>query len=456
MTRSKAFAFVLVTIIILAGCDPTAKARIDCPPGTESVKVAIQDGIQMYCHRIGGRTLEGPIVEWYNNGQVKSVGYLTNGKMEGIRVWWHENGKDKELTQYKNDKFEGHSETWYENGQKQGDGKFRNGKMEGLWNFWYENGQKNIKGSFKDGKQEGFFTIWHENGQKMEEGEYKDGKKEGHWTFWHENGQKKAEGEHKDGKREGLRTYWYKNGQKKDKGNFKNGEKEGLWTTWDENGDKINEGFWKNESSPKDFTKSFVKDVPMIEDEEEEEDGLEAIPQIAANKSTSSKQALGLKKGTFFIQHLAGVNFREGPSIDSKIKSELIPGTQVKVIASEESKSDPGSYYYSVKVKGEIGYVYAGDSDDWLAEKYSPPVKKFVGEYYYLSSSTGANLREGPGANFPIKEKLNKGVRLKVLDKERSKTDSSYYYYEIKTDSNTQGWIYAGDYDEWLLESSPL
>ena len=95
-----------------------------------------------------------PVIETYNDGNIKSITYHKKTR-NGIE-------KVKE-------------EGYYKNGQKKSEGVIKNGDSTGVWISWYENGQKSSKVTFKDGKQNGLVTAWHENGQIKYEGTFKDG-----------------------------------------------------------------------------------------------------------------------------------------------------------------------------------------------------------------------------------------------------------------------------------------
>ena len=88
----------------------------------------------------------------------------------------HDNGRIKSLIQVKEGKMSGLINAWYENGQKKAEGTFKDGKPDGLLIGWYKNGQKKGEGNNKNGKPDGVVTIWYENGQKMEERKYAKGK----------------------------------------------------------------------------------------------------------------------------------------------------------------------------------------------------------------------------------------------------------------------------------------
>lgn len=115
-----------------------------------------------------------------------------------------------------------------DNGQVKFLVKVKDGKQDGLTTYWYENGQKIREENWKDGKQDGLWTKWHENGQKEYEKNYRDGKLDGFQTHWYENGQKKGEGKVKDGKLIEA-VHWKPNGEKCPVTNVKDGNGVMVW-----------------------------------------------------------------------------------------------------------------------------------------------------------------------------------------------------------------------------------
>ena len=79
---------------------------------------------------------------------------------------------------------------YYENGQKKIEGHYKNGEQDGLWTQWYENGQKKSEVNFTNNLQQGLWTMWHENGQKKEEGHFINGSPDGLCTMWDKDGNK--------------------------------------------------------------------------------------------------------------------------------------------------------------------------------------------------------------------------------------------------------------------------
>jgi len=130
-----------------------------------------------------------PVIETYNDGNIKSITYhkkIQNG-IERVK-----------------------EEGYYDNGKKSYEGTLKHGKQDGLITSWYENGQIKYEGTFKDGERDGKWIEWEENGKNIQ--------------FIYNNGKKKSEETYKNDKKDGLVTYWYENGKKSYEGTFKDGE----------------------------------------------------------------------------------------------------------------------------------------------------------------------------------------------------------------------------------------
>ena len=70
--------------------------------------------------------------------------------------------------------------SYYENGQLRERANFKDGKEEGFWEEYYENGQLKSKVNYQEGKKVGFWEEYYENGQLKKKVNNKDGKEEGY------------------------------------------------------------------------------------------------------------------------------------------------------------------------------------------------------------------------------------------------------------------------------------
>jgi len=126
-----------------------------------------------------GDNRDGLWIEWYENGQKKSLVNYSDGKLNGDSLSWYDDGREAYTGSFKNDKKDGIHTAWYKNRQTRSLATFHNGIQFGNYNEWFENGQKKVEGFYKNGNLDGKFTTWNQNGMKLSEVIYADGKIEG-------------------------------------------------------------------------------------------------------------------------------------------------------------------------------------------------------------------------------------------------------------------------------------
>ena len=194
------------------------------------------------------------------------------------------------------------------------------------------------------------------------------------------------------------------------------------------------------------------------------------VPQalnIPMNKSTSIEKSeqdqtkIDLEKPlskkprneTYYITNKGGTNLRDKPGIKSKIIILLPYRTSLKILDEGQSLTELDHKYYQVQtINSKIGWVYAGDKDDWLSTTEPQPVApKEIGKSYAVLSPNGVNLRSDPSNNSQKIGKLEAGDIVIILDKQNSLTDSNYLYYKVRAIDGSEGWAYAGDNDEWFV-----
>ena len=81
----------------------------------------------------------GPMRNWYGNGQLQSEGNLVNGRVEGVKREWHENGALAREIPYKNGRINGLVRQWNPEGILLGTCQLQNGL--GHWREWYDDGR---------------------------------------------------------------------------------------------------------------------------------------------------------------------------------------------------------------------------------------------------------------------------------------------------------------------------
>ena len=97
--------------------------------------------------------LTAKVERYHENGQLKVLYTVINGKREGLHQLWYENGQLNFEFANVNGKQEGLGQWWHENGQLRDEVTYVNGKLEGLGQRWYENGEANAGDCYKAGEK---------------------------------------------------------------------------------------------------------------------------------------------------------------------------------------------------------------------------------------------------------------------------------------------------------------
>ncbi len=167
----------------------------------------VQLGTVFY-HKNKKRPFTGEALEFYSDGQQRTLMTFEKGLLKGKMI------------------------NWFANGTKEVEGEIVGGLKEGVWRAWYENGQLAKEGHFVAGKEEGLFKWWYENGNVMKQGIFEAGEKRGNWEWFYENGGQKKAGILVGEKYDGGWKEWYDNGQLRMEGVYLQGEKVGEWLWW--------------------------------------------------------------------------------------------------------------------------------------------------------------------------------------------------------------------------------
>ncbi len=168
----KGLLSILYLSWLLMGCQ---KPDLEDPEVFEKIASQAINPSRLEAKRLKGLLVlcipetEDPYSGWvrenYDNGQLKRLGYLNDGRKEGLWTSWHENGEKKKEIRYNKDVAHGTATEWYANGQKKGVGQIKDGEMDGPWEEWYENGWKSKVQNCDFGKLISA-TAWKPNGEK--------------------------------------------------------------------------------------------------------------------------------------------------------------------------------------------------------------------------------------------------------------------------------------------------
>ncbi len=211
--------------------------------------------------------LQGTYTEYYFSGGVKVKGEYANGNPVGSWDYFYENQKKKialvfkdSIVQYKTSYFEDGSlksvgwlkngiqdSSWifyYEKGIKKSEGSFKNGQKEGAWSYFSEDGRNKASGFFIEGK--GTYREYFDNGVVKSEGTINKEWSEGVWKYYYPSGQLKAVGLEIAGSRNGAWVFYHENGTISSQGEYLNGKEVGEWNYFYENGNLSSEGKFDN------------------------------------------------------------------------------------------------------------------------------------------------------------------------------------------------------------------
>jgi len=133
----------------------------------------------------------GPFVEYYFNGHLKSVGTYTDNQKSGEWKSYFPSGAVKSSGEYNEGNKEGVWSYFFVSGQVQKTGEYRNNKLFGDWvNYYNKGGIKWGRVYNEEGKQEGESEFYFRNGQLDKKGIFSNGKKSGDWEYYFETGER--------------------------------------------------------------------------------------------------------------------------------------------------------------------------------------------------------------------------------------------------------------------------
>lgn len=122
------------------------------------------------------------IKEYYKSGAISMSGQALTENVEnpsGEFINYYENGNKKSITNYLKGRLIGNEELWYENGTKESESEYfesedRFSTMPKLKNYWLENGKQTVVNGNR--------TYEKTSKDGSEKGTYKNGLREGSWT----------------------------------------------------------------------------------------------------------------------------------------------------------------------------------------------------------------------------------------------------------------------------------
>lgn len=152
-------------------------------------------------------------VQYFENGNKKSVFRKKGEQFHGESIWYHDNGKPSLKANYKDGTLHGKSINYYYNGEKEVEVNYENGIRQGESMKWFNNGKLKEEMFFVNDTLHGEYKVYYKDGQIQVSGAFDHGLFDGQWVWWNQIGLKVGEALYKDGS--GVQKSWYINGREK-------------------------------------------------------------------------------------------------------------------------------------------------------------------------------------------------------------------------------------------------
>ena len=174
-------------------------------------------------------------VEYYSNGNKKTVFRKKGEQVHGENVWYYRNGQPELVVTYKNGVIHGTSTNYYYNGRKEQEEHYRKGLRQGKSTKWYDNGKVQETAYYVNDTLDGKYKVYYREGTLQISGAFARGVYDSTWTWWDKQGLKVGEADFEHG--DGIQVSWYINGREKSKIPFKDNKKHGKTLYFNQQGD---------------------------------------------------------------------------------------------------------------------------------------------------------------------------------------------------------------------------
>lgn len=129
--------------------------------------------------------------------------YIADTLVSSYLVEYHENGQIKSKQGFWKGKEHGSMISYYDDGQKKQERFYHLGKKAGVHRAWWEGGELKFEKHFENGLYEGAVKEWYRNGQLARHFMYEKGKEAGRQQWWEADGSYRANYVVKNGRRYG-------------------------------------------------------------------------------------------------------------------------------------------------------------------------------------------------------------------------------------------------------------
>ena len=179
--------------------------------------------------QIGKETAkDGLSFTYYPNGNVQSLKYFINGKINFVEKIFDTDGQLLEVITYNKGIKNGPHTIFSKRNAKLSEVVYASNKPSGKAKFYYETGELKAEINFQDGKKDGASKYFHKNGNLRRKENMKEGVRDGEISYYYENGAIKEKRKYSQGvvtdsitkysiEGEVLSTKYYENGIEVDK-----------------------------------------------------------------------------------------------------------------------------------------------------------------------------------------------------------------------------------------------
>ena len=119
--------------------------------------------------------------EFSKDGTSLCEGLFEFGNKIGQWLYYFDSKKLKSEINYANDTLNGKNVNYFDNGNIKSIGEYLMGKKNGKWNYYIQNAEKDYEETYVNGKLNGSFISYYDNKKIYQKGKMVDGYKDGNW-----------------------------------------------------------------------------------------------------------------------------------------------------------------------------------------------------------------------------------------------------------------------------------
>ena len=137
--------------------------------------------------------------EFAKDGTSLCEGNFEFGNKTGQWLYYYDSKKLKSEINYANDTLNGKTVNYYDNGNIKSVGDYLKGQKNGKWIYYTESADKNYEESYQNGKLSGSYVSYFDNKEIYQKGNLTDGFKDGNWITNYSDGSIKTIIEYNNG-----------------------------------------------------------------------------------------------------------------------------------------------------------------------------------------------------------------------------------------------------------------